>query len=101
LEFVDYLKNLGPLQIAGVIGFFTYLLAFGAVQCGLMDGNGLAFTLANMLAAALVGVSLLAEFNLSSALIQTSYLIIGVVGVLRWCSKRMETSSAAVLGETS
>lgn len=68
----------------GVLGFFTYLSAFAAVQFGRMDGNGLGYALSNMLAATLVGASLLAEFNLSSALIQASFLIVGAFGVLRW-----------------
>lgn len=98
MESVDYLQSLETLQITGVLGFITYLLAFGAVQCGWMDGNGLGYTLGNMLAAALVGVSLLAEFNLSSALIQSSYLIIGLVGIMRWSAIRMRATSVAPSG---
>lgn len=96
---MDYLRTIGPLQLAGLMGFISYLLAFGAVQCGWLDGNGLGYTLGNMFAAALVGLSLLAEFNLSSALIQTSYLIIGVVGVLRWTFKKMSGKSSVPAGD--
>ena len=96
---MDYLRTIGPLQLAGLMGFISYLLAFGAVQCGWLDGNGLGYTLGNMFAAALVGLSLLAEFNLSSALIQTSYLIIGVVGVLRWTFKKLNGKSAVPAGD--
>ena len=88
LDFLKYLGALGPLQFLGILGFLTYLLAFAAVQSGVMDGNGLGFTLSNMLAAALVGVSLLVEFNLSSALIQISYLVIGFIGIFRWALRR-------------
>jgi len=101
LELMDYLSTLGPLQLTGVAGFLTYILAFGAVQCGWMNGNGLGYTLCNMLAAALVGVSLLAEFNLSSALIQTSFFFVGLVGVLRWSLNRPASKRSAPLGETS
>ena len=51
-----------------------------------------------MTAAALVGVSLFSEFNLSAALIQTSYLFIGFIGVFRWMFRRA-TSGAAKFGE--
>jgi hypothetical protein len=101
MEFVEYFRTLGPLQLAGVVGFITYLSAFAAVQCGWMDGNSLAFTLCNMLAAALVGVSLVAELNLSSALIQASYLIIGTVGIFRWARARSATAPAANWGAPS
>ena len=100
MELGDYLRSLGPLQATGVMGFFTYLLAFGAVQLGWMDGNGIGFTLCNMLAAALVGLSLLVEFNLSSALIQASYLVIGLVGILRWGLNRLSTNSSDAMRGT-
>lgn len=87
LEFSEYLRTLGLVQIIGVIGFLTYLAAFGAVQCGRMDGNSLTFTLSNMTAALCVGVSLLEDFNLAAALIQASYFLIGAVGLFRWMSR--------------
>lgn len=96
---MDYLRTIGPLQLTGLMGFVTYLLAFGAVQCGWMDGNGLGYSLGNMFAAAMVGVSLLAEFNLPSALIQTSYLLIGAVGVARWSFKKLGAKSPSPAGE--
>lgn len=101
MGFIDYVNSLGPLQMIGVMGFLTYLLAFGAVQCGRMDGNGLVYTICNMLAAALVGVSLFAEFNLSSALIQTSFFITGLIGVLRWGLKKLAAKRSAAWGEMS
>jgi len=59
----------------------AYLWVFAAVQFGWMDGNGAAYAAGNVLAASLVAVSLLAEFNLASALIQGSWIVIGVVGI--------------------
>jgi hypothetical protein len=76
-----YFSNLGALEIAGVIGFFFYIGSFGAVQFGLLNGNSAAYSVLNILAATLVALSLLAEFNLSSALIQTSWIAIGLVGL--------------------
>ena len=68
----DYLANLGPLELAGVCGFLIYLLVFSAVQFSVLNGNSAAYSFFNVLAASLVALSLLAEFNLSSALIQAS-----------------------------
>lgn len=80
-DFYQYLSSLGPLQLTGIAGFVCYVLAFGAVQCGRLDGNSTAYTLANILAASLVAISLLAEFNLASALIQSSWILLGVLGL--------------------
>ena len=69
------------------------MLSFGLVQIDRMDGNGRNYTLCNMLAASLVAVSLFAEFNLSSALIQGSWILIGFVGLAKR-QLRKETSTA-------
>ena len=77
----NHLSGLGPYERIGVTGFVCYVTAFGAVQFGLMDGNRVSFTLLNILTACLIGISLTAEFNLSSALIQGSWIVIGLIGL--------------------
>lgn len=86
-EILGYWASLGPLQIVGVIGFLVYICAFGAVQFGQLDGNSATYSACNVLAASLVGLSLLAEFNLSSALIQISWVSIGLIGLARRLSR--------------
>lgn len=80
-DFLQYIANLGPHEITGVFGFLVYIGAFAAVQIGRLDGNSNAYTLLNVLAASLVAISLLREFNLASALIQGSWIIIGLIGL--------------------
>ncbi|SLN60858.1 CBU_0592 family membrane protein [Pseudooctadecabacter jejudonensis] len=92
-HFITYLNGLSAAQLTGVSGFFCYMLSFGAVQLGRLDGNSTAYSLCNILAASLVAVSLIEEFNLSSALIQGSWITLGLVGLsLRaakaWASTR-------------
>ncbi len=82
LEFIDYHTELGTLELIGVGGFVFYISAFAAVQLGFLDGNSIAYTLANLAAAMMVAVSLIAEFNLSSALIQGSWIVIGLTGLI-------------------
>jgi hypothetical protein len=59
------------------------MLAFSWVQIGWMDGNSAKYSLCNVLAASLVAVSLIAEFNLSSTLIQGSWILIGLFGFVK------------------
>ncbi len=80
-QFMQYLTHLGPFELTGVIGFFVYITMFGAVQLGLMDGNSNAYSLGNVAAASLVAISLIQEFNLASALIQGSWIVIGLIGL--------------------
>jgi hypothetical protein len=83
VEILQYLNTIGPLQLIGLLGFVVYILAFGWVQVGWMDGNSAKYSLCNVLAASLVAVSLIAEFNLSSALIQGSWILIGLAGLVK------------------
>ena len=82
-EFYQYFANLGPLQLVGIAGFGFYIMAFGLVQLGRLDGNSTQYSVYNVLAASLVATSLIAEFNLASALIQASWICIGLVGISR------------------
>jgi len=93
----EYLANLGPLELVGVCGSFVYIFAFSAVQFSLLNGNSAAYSLLNVLAAALVAVSLMAEFNLSSALTQASWITIGLIGLTLRAVKSLRPSTASSL----
>lgn len=67
----------------GLMGFVVYLAAFGSLQFEMIDGNGRTYAWANVLAASFVLFSLIESFNLASALIQISWIIIGYVGIVR------------------
>lgn len=99
LATIDYFLNLNALQWAGVFGFLCYFASFGAVQLGRLDGNSVAYSLANILAATLVGASLIAEFNLASALIQASWIVAGTLGLVLRAHKSWPTARK-VLGAT-
>lgn len=98
-EVITYISILDPLQLIGIAGFVCYIGAFGIVQLGLMDGNSMAYSLVNILAATLVGISLIAEFNLASALIQVSWIVIGTTGLLLRARKAWP-STRRTLGTT-
>lgn len=68
-------------RIAGLLGFFFYMASFAALQFRMLDGQGLAYPFLNVLAASLVLISLAGEFNLASALIQVSWITIGLSGI--------------------
>jgi len=71
------------LHCAGIAGFLCYIIGFAALQLGYIDGNGTAYTLWSLAGASLVLVSLLGAFNLASLLIQVSWIIIGLTGLIR------------------
>jgi hypothetical protein len=69
--------------MAGLVGVAFYLGSYAALQSGLLSGAGYAYTILNLIAASLVLVSLFAEWSLSSALIQVSWIVISLVGLTR------------------
>ena len=80
--------------MVGVFGFICYVAAFGALQLGYVDGNSMAYALLNILAANLVAVSLVEEFNLSSALIQGSWIVFGFIGLALRAAKSWSKTRA-------
>ena len=81
MNFIDYIDSIGPFHLLGVVGSIIYILSFACVQIGKMDGNGNYYSICNVLAAFLVVLSLSVEFNLASALIQYSWIVIGIIGL--------------------
>jgi hypothetical protein len=85
-----FLAELSFFDAVGLLGFATYLVGFGALQLGWLDGNGKAYAWANVLGASFVLVSLYDAFNLASAMIQVSWIIIGYVGIVRRSGREAE-----------
>lgn len=97
---IEIYTNLGvspeALRMIGVVGFILYIGGFAALQLEILDGYGPAYSIVNILAATLVLVSLIGEFNLASAMIQVSWIIIGVTGLaLRIWQRRRRSRWAA------
>lgn len=78
------------LQACGVLGFLFYVGAFAALQLQIIEGKSVTYTIANITAASLVMLSLIVDFNFASALIQGSWIMIGLVGLaLRMPRRRL------------
>ncbi|MBS1304278.1 cyclic nucleotide-binding domain-containing protein [Loktanella sp. SALINAS62] len=71
------------LDWLGYLGVAFYLLSYGLLQAGILRGSGYLYTIFNLVAATLVLLSLSVAFNMSSALIQISWIVISLVGLTR------------------
>lgn len=76
-------------QLVGVCGTLLYLVCYFLTQTGTLTAPGYLYSLLNMLAACLVGISLLYDFNLASALIQVSWIVISLFGVIFLTLRRL------------
>lgn len=75
----DFIGNIGLVCLLG-----TYLL----LQMNRIAADSLRYSALNALAAALIAVSLLAEFNLSAFLVEVFWLLISCCGIVRWVLRR-------------
>ena len=75
-------------QLVGVLGTVVYISSYAFTQIGWIRAPGYAYSVSNLIAAGMVGVSLLYDFNLASALIQMLWILISVIGIanLIWFS---------------
>ncbi|GAB5446678.1 cyclic nucleotide-binding domain-containing protein [Gymnodinialimonas sp.] len=79
---------------SGLVGVALYLAAYGGLQLGLLRGSSITYTVMNMLAAMAVLVSLVEAFNLSSLLIQVSWITLSLIGLGRmaWARSQLRFS---------
>lgn len=76
-------KANGMFDAIGLMGVVLYVGAYAALQAGFLKGSSYTYTIMNLMAAALILVSLTNEFNLSSAIIQTTWIAISISGLTR------------------
>lgn len=77
-------------QLAGYGGVAFYLGSYGLLQLGLLKGGSYLYAGLNAMAAGLVLVSLLRDWNLFSAIIQISWISLSIIGIARvWILNNM------------
>jgi len=91
---MDHTQTEQLLNTAGLAGAVLYLGSYALLQFGLLRGSSYTYAILNLCASSLVLLSLMVAFNLSSAIIQSSWIIISVVGIMRlmWLDSRIRFS---------
>ncbi|MEM7221966.1 MAG: cyclic nucleotide-binding domain-containing protein [Pseudomonadota bacterium] len=78
-----FFQNVTVYDAIGVVGVVLYIVAYAALQFGLIIGRGTLYPALNGLAASLVMVSLFDQFHLASAIIQAMWIAISVTSLTR------------------
>ena len=73
------------VHFIGIFGAGVYLGSYALLQLGMLKGDSYTYSVLNILAPSCVMISLLTAFNMSSAIIQTSWIIISIVGSICSC----------------
>jgi hypothetical protein len=71
-------------DIAGILGAAFYLGSYGALQLGFLSNRGYAYPALNLVASSMMLTSLMGSFNPWSATIETSWIILSIIGLLRY-----------------
>ena len=69
-------------EFAGLIGVLFYLGSYAALQLKFIDANSIKYPFFNFIASGCVLFSLMESFNMSSALVNLSWVIISGYGII-------------------
>lgn len=68
---------------AGLVGVLIILVAYAGAALGRLDPKGVWSLLANFLGACAILVSLMGEFNLSATVMEGSWALVALAGLIR------------------
>ncbi len=75
----------------GNIGVFLIVVTYLLLQLQRLPSDGLWYSVLNAVGASLIIVSLLFDFNLSAFIIEAFWVLISLVGMVRYYRKRGES----------
>ena len=85
--------NYGILDLVGNIGVAVLVVTYLLLQLDQLKSNGLAYSLLNMIGATLILISLFVKFNLSAFVIEAFWVLISIVGIIKYLTvKTVQTS---------
>lgn len=67
----------------GTVGVVAILVVYFLLQIERIDVQGLWYSAVNFVGSALIGISLLYEFNFSAVLIEVCWMVISLIGIVR------------------
>ena len=79
--------NFAWYDIVGTVGVALIAVTYLLLQIGKLKSEDIRYSLLNGLGASLVIVSLLWEFNLAAFLMEAFWVLISIVGLLRYSAK--------------
>lgn len=81
--------NYGLLDAVGIVGAALLMVAYFLLQVDKLQSNGLTYSLLNAIGALLIVFSLLVNFNLAAFLIEVFWILISLIGIVRYLRPRI------------
>jgi hypothetical protein len=79
----------GLLDVVGLLGAVLLMVAYLLLQVNKLQSNGLTYSLLNAIGALLIVFSLLVNFNLAAFLIEVFWVLISLIGIIRYLRPRI------------
>ena len=76
--------SIGLLDVVGIVGVVLLMIAYLMLQLDKLQSTALTYSVLNALGASLIIVSLLVDFNLSAFIIEVFWVLISLVGIVRY-----------------
>jgi hypothetical protein len=74
----------GLFDVFGILGVTLLVIAYLLLQVNKLQSAGLPYSLLNAIGASLIILSLIANFNLSAFLMEAFWVLISLIGVVRY-----------------
>ena len=78
----------GLLDIFGIAGVILLVITYLLLQVNKLESSGLLYSLLNAIGASLIILSLLYNFNLSAFLMEAFWVLISLIGVVRYLRRQ-------------
>lgn len=79
----------GLLDIFGIAGVILLVITYLLLQVNKLQSTGLLYSLLNAIGASLIILSLLDNFNLSAFLMEAFWVLISLIGVVRYLRRSL------------
>lgn len=86
------IMTFGLLDIVGVVGVILLVITYLLLQVNKLPSSGLLYSLLNAIGAGLIILSLLDNFNLSAFLMEAFWVLISLIGVVRYLRRPMPSA---------
>lgn len=86
------IMTFGLLDIVGVVGVILLVITYLLLQVNKLPSSGLLYSLLNAIGASLIILSLLDNFNLSAFLMEAFWVLISLIGVVRYLRRPMPST---------
>ena len=75
--------QLSLIDLIGILGVIIIIIGYMLLQLGKMDASDLSFSVLNTLGAFLIIISLLYDWNLASFIMEFTWMMISLYGIIK------------------